>query len=1096
MSGISKKAKLFLAKCSIFEIETNKNDESESLLAVLQVEMMKLLESFKDVQTKPTLVTQKESDLPQNSKRKVIKRKFISASKSKKLHKCPHCEKSFVHIQSLSFHVKAEHAMEGTKIVSKDFTFGEDEDDRTPCLMRNKKTGKLCNKLFQTHQMPRHLKSHPEAESQPPKKKFKGFITSNNGESHEVVWRGPGEDNPPSEEEIEVSDTDESDETNSKQDDLDEDKTEVDPGDNVFKSEIDTSDSNNQELTSVSIIKKVPGVGAKVEVDKEDLESKVVIEVKKVLSSIEMQEYSPPKLDVVLTEVTTDECEKDQKMLLFDDTDSPYVFTPPEPSVFVEVPSQSSQILFDEIEINSSFGLIKTQESELYELTCDVIENDDTVKISMEEEKPTTQSMDSSGSSGPFYGFSSQEADGAAVSQSLEQFCSQSLSEFFESEKDEDNMENEEEKAPASDVQSTSDKTVKVQYFTTKVKRGEFWCAPDINSNDTFNPDDMMTDVARDKNQNLIGSDFNDEEEEITDDINNIEDNDNEEESDDEDNVNKSSYFDTDYEMDDDEEFTNHRLEMKKVRRLKRNISTAYQEVSERPGNEKIITNFKEFLVRQCHDESKSTVSLTMGHMFYYNDSWLHLMTSKDRSFTLDRLLDFKNSRNFITTSSPLNWLAVTGGPTGKDQPSRQLEQLKAHGRFRSYLEYKANEEVFDGGEGMMKKILFVQNNAAIAAEIERLKIRNKLNKWYNFEKNKKRRMKKILNPETDINVYEAVKTWFGSAESKEKEEEAVKIWKTAIKSQSVTQKNFNKVAVLSRFTTAICDKSRPGAYRFKNSDYDSKTPVWFPEDSENDIWSLDALPANWRLYSPPDPNTEPTCFEIKLDGSQASLKGQAAVTVVVNRKCYQIMEMCQDLKKIMYKKQKKAMSMDDQFFVNFKLAPLSRLQRRKGNLLDLFGQVTQIPNFKMTDLRKAVEAVIQSRSALTEIGKDLNYHHENVVPVYDNISSTRRMIFNTTLNNKEGSSAMSVKQIEDEDGSIKDHLIEKKGREKDEEIKRKEEAKMFLESEKLKKKVVDLTPFQFEEEILAFLRTIFNDFNLKGLDFILATEMIVICFV
>ena len=54
----------------------------------------------------------------------------------------------------------------------------------------------------------------------------------------------------------------------------------------------------------------------------------------------------------------------------------------------------------------------------------------------------------------------------------------------------------------------------------------------------------------------------------------------------------------------------------------------------------------------------------------------------------------------------------------------------------------------------------------------------------------------------------------------------------------------------------------------------------------------------------------------------------------------------------------------------------------------------------------------------------------------------------------------------------------------------------MFLESEKLKKKVVDLTPFQFEEEILAFLRTIFNDFNLKGLDFILATEMIVICFV
>ena len=76
----------------------------------------------------------------------------------------------------------------------------------------------------------------------------------------------------------------------------------------------------------------------------------------------------------------------------------------------------------------------------------------------------------------------------------------------------------------------------------------------------------------------------------------------------------------------------------------------------------------------------------------------------------------------------------------------------------------------------------------------------------------------------------------------------------------------------------------------------------------------------------------------------------------------------------------------------------------------------------------------------------------------------------------------MSLNQTEVEDEIIKDHFVEKKGRKRDEEIKRKEEAKMFLESEKLNKKVVDLTPFQMDEEILTVLRTIFSDFNLKGL--------------
>ena len=172
---------------------------------------------------------------------------------------------------------------------------------------------------------------------------------------------------------------------------------------------------------------------------------------------------------------------------------------------------------------------------------------------------------------------------------------------------------------------------------------------------------------------------------------------------------------------------------------------------------------------------------------------------------------------------------------------------------------------------------------------------------------------------------------------------------------------------------------------------------------------------------------------------------------------------------------------MEDPFYVNFKLEKLSRLQWSKGNLLDLFGKVTNIPRFKMTDLRKAQETVIQSRSDLAKIGKDLNCHNANVVPAYDHLSSTRRMIFVSTLNDKEGSSSVALID-DDEDEVVKDHLKERKSRETEEGIKRKKEAKKFLENEKLNKKVVDLTPYEFSEEILTFLQTIFVGFNLQGL--------------
>ena len=1054
LTDIEKKAKLFIAKSSIFEIETNNNEESEKLLALFQVQIKIVIETLNRTQKEPTsqVIINESDHVQQAQRRRVIKRKFITSKKSQMTFKCPYCDKVFQYIQSLGAHVKVDHPDE-KKILSKDF--GEDED-LTRCLMKNKKTGGLCNKLFPKHQMARHLKSHPEAESQPPKKKFKGFLTSDNGESYEVVWRGPREENPPSEEEIEVSDVEnneEQDGAKSKQVDGSNLDVEGNAKDKTIIAKIQVDPSSRSEVLFSD--SKVPDIA---KVQQERPVSKVVVEVNKVLANNMMFEDSlHSKLDVVMTEAAVKLCEDEDGPNLFDS--QPHT-SPPEPTVFVEIESQSSIVNIEDLETNSSFGIIKTQESELMDFSFgdDVLEDPDQIEESIIE---------------------------------------------------------------LADLSSKSRKRVKIKYFTTKVKRGQFSCAFDINYNSN-NP----VKANNEENRNVIGeeeedgSDSTDEDDteddkdkEGTEDGNDNEedgggddgknngdtdgndgfDKDNEggdddrnnndlENSEDEDIEEENFDCDSDFEEDDEEEYTNHRLEMKKVRQMKRNTVTAGEEISDRPGNVDFIKSFQEFLVRQCNDGKKSTVVFTMGHMFNYNDSWLNFMTSKDKNFLLDRLLDFKNSGNFVTLSSPMNWLAVTGGPTGKDQPSRQLEQLKAHARFRNYLEFKVNEENFDG-EGIIKKLAFVQNNAAISTEIERLKIRNKLNKWYNFEKNKKRKMRQILNPEVDINILEAVKTWFNSDVSKEKEAEAVSIWKKTIKSkpQLIKEKDFMKVAMLARFTTAVCDKLRPGAYKFKNTDYEDKVAVYFPEDMYEEIWSIENLPANCKLYSPPHPAAEPKCYEIRLDGNLASLKGEAPVTLIINKRCHQLNEMYLDLKRIVSKSKKEVIEMEDPFYVNFKLEKLSRLQWSKGNLLDLFGKVTNIPRFKMTDLRKAQETIIQSRSDLAKIGKDLNCHNANVVPAYDHLSSTRRMIFVSTLNDKEGSSSVALID-DDEDEVVKDHLKERKSRETEEGIKRKKEAKKFLENEKLNKKVVDLTPYEFSEEVLTFLQTIFVGFNLQGL--------------
>ena len=968
---LEKKSKLFIARCSIFELESNQNETSEKLLALLQVSILELLENLKSRQSPvPSEAANSESgskkmetdnedkkeetdlannkinssdvndDQPKEAKTKrVLKRKFMSCKKSGISIQCPYCNKTYKSIKSLQFHARDQHPND-RKLLAKDFEQASN-DSLTECLMKDKKNDKLCKRSFTNDQMPKHLKTHDE--KQPPNKKFRGFITSNDGASFSVVWRAPNENDPPEEEEIDTDGV------------LEEEILEV----KVEESkEVETS---NRDPNLIGQQKTYPGK-----------------QIRNVLLSEAQGEFH-------------------DSVGLFQDYDFSAITVDPA-DVLTELDSYgiASQVNIEELEMNSSFGIIRSQESDILlemELSPDQFYYVENV----------------TGSNDDFN--NNQEGEGA---KDLETF--------------------------AADERAGEGNAVKFEAQVTNEAK-----------------------AAADVNVESLKSDSGDIIEYDEDDI-------------------PTEDVDSDFYEEDDPIFTMNRTEMKKKRYLRRNLEASFVEIADLPGNISIVNGFRDYLTKKCNlssnNDKNSTLSLSMGHLFLYNDSYLNFLTSKDESFRLDRLFDFNNDSRMITISSPLNWIAVTGGATGKERPSRQLEQLKSHARLREYLEHKLNDVTFNG-QGLIKKLGLTRNNEDISKEIERLKVRKKLMDLYNSAKDKKKRMNQILVPETDMNEYEAVKTWFQSSVSKDKEEEAVKIWKESIRDhKKISERKFNKVASLARFTLAICDKSRPSSYSFTNEDYFDKVRVWLPEDKIKDMWILDNVPTKWKMYTAPNESTEPSCFEIRLYASHehAILKSNQFTPLIMNKKCYQLIEMYLDMKRIVLKSE--ATVHEEVFFVNYRGRPMARLQKSKGNLVDLFGSVTGNPNFKLTSLRKASEGVIQGKSQLAEVGKDLNYHHSSVVPTYDNISCTRRTVFVSSLNENEGSSSMA--NLQDED--LEDHMKARKQFELEESNKRKEGAKKYLESEKKKKKVVDLTPLHLTKNNVDFLQSLFTDDNLTGI--------------
>ena len=528
--------------------------------------------------------------------------------------------------------------------------------------------------------------------------------------------------------------------------------------------------------------------------------------------------------------------------------------------------------------------------------------------------------------------------------------------------------------------------------------------------------------------------------------------------------------------MEDEDDFNSRRSMNRDKRYQKRSTLGPNIDLKSLPANQAFMERFKSSLLSKnfvtTNKEDVSTLRFSMGHLFEYQDCFLNFVTMKNPDFDLGKLLDFQG--DYVSLPSPTPWITACGGKSGKEFPSRRVEQLKSHARLREFLKNEINQLVFKGEEIKYKREIKLHLDD-LEEEVRSLKLFNQLHKLQNQEKMKKKQMEEIIEGEKDAetpNEYLAVRKWYLSEESRLLDTEMKTIWKESLdkerekdddKSESISTSDFDKFARFSFFELALCDMSRPGTLEaISNADYLNRKAVYLPDGFGDS--GLDNLPPGWNVYQAPNKRTKPTRYEIRIIGDQAGVKGNEFRTVTINSRVMEILEKYQDLKGL--KKTLRSSKLKDKFFVKSNGSDLPRLQKYEGSLLDKFAKVTGLKKFSFTSLRKALEAHIIN-SSQAEYSKEINAHSTEVgASVYDSLAAARRSVFMNSVNLKDGSVFHGKSQEADEEQEAK------RLKQFDEaHFELVEEAKAFLLKLK-EKKYYDFCPMAMKEEDRTFLKS------------------------
>ena len=319
---------------------------------------------------------------------------------------------------------------------------------------------------------------------------------------------------------------------------------------------------------------------------------------------------------------------------------------------------------------------------------------------------------------------------------------------------------------------------------------------------------------------------------------------------------------DSDTEENDKDSFNENRIARKTARWSKRNSSHtgSVSAPEEDQENKKVIEDFQKYLLLRTNDGDKcGTISKVMGHIIYYPDSYLRYLTDKDPSFKLEMNVNF-GATNYRDIKFPLDWIQET---TSED-PSRCVEKLKAHSKYRQFIKYKCGNSNLPSSD----KNVVVEFLDNVHKEVTAQNLYNKFSIQVNNEKIEKDRARMTLNPDSALNVANAVKVWNSSDIQREIQKEMTQLYAETIKNKSLKEKaisnrKFTQFSHWVRFNLILSDKNRPAVYKFRNIDLVSNNEIWFPEGCD-----FDSLPPNWNIHARPSPNTPPSAYLLSLPGT------------------------------------------------------------------------------------------------------------------------------------------------------------------------------------------------------------------------------------
>lgn len=1127
-----KVVRLFLNKCFSFETERKGGPEADDHFATLEIKSLMLIKKAKEQNSKDKAAENDKTETTKEDpekKKKMVKAKILDPFKNaqKKSYDCPFCDKTYdaSSIKSLQFHCRKHHP-DKPKLSKKDY----EEEAEVECELLTRK-GKRCGSSYPRHQLRRHLerkKIHKKPQIKPEGKVFRAWRFFE--DDVEVLWKASADEEIPSEEDVEVEDEMVEEGETSGNEDVPE-HNENSPAafmDNQVEKdiEIETPVEPEKEKGKTIEVSQMGDIEETFPDQRLDLEKKtkagtVALELinddeTETISATEQNNISSDVQDNAEFHDHNENVPGAHMPMVLEDGDQNIISTSMEsekcqikltnvehetipvhrrldsdPLVEMMSPAEETGIqpvgtgllndLWSErvilvnpnsiqslsresdetevveyivcppvpvVDIRSSVFLSSVVPEETSDVEMPDSFQDSTMSVPEANMQVEVQSVDSTNTNMQATSIDellNYSTSGDMRSQEKEAFMMESNVETESLLEDEDGLNqiitSTSQETVYEEQQAISFKTVKDKLLDEDRKRVRFmidqevWSCQDEKIQDVMFPkeSETMPDSASEESDASIDSEY-------------------------------------DEDLDSDILITKKRQERKKVRLMNRNNIEASIDLTEIKENKEFIQNFNRWLTNktslQTTNPKPDNISSKMGHAFSHHDSFLNYMTSKNAKFNLNRLIDFKNKDNFLAIESPVEWISCASGSDPTANPTRHKDQLKTHATLRAFISHKLNMTAFDGNDIILTMVVNNQLQA-IEKEVSDSQLFAKYRNLYEKDKNKAKRMKVIANPSIHQLEFDSVRTWFASNEAKELEAEVRRICKEALEKRKFTARNWGKVANLARFNLAILDRNRPSSYNFTNMDYMAKIRCWLPEGTEN-LWSLESLPQGWKMFEERDES--PTCFIISLDGSQAQIKLQAETNIIMDMKTYEIIELYQDLKKMHFGK----LSPKDPFFVNHKGNQLSRLQRCKGSLVELFGNTVGLPDFKMTDARKQLEGAVQG-SRVAKHTKDINNHSSAVgSAVYDNTKLMRRSVFMSSMAADESSSSASKDEV-------KQHYnLRSRG---DEEARGEVEkhASAFLDQRKKKKPVANLTPNSLKKDDIRFLTTIFTDDDIKG---------------